>query len=59
MRPVMPVEAENSEAAYEDYVSDRFDWGDERNLVAYRWCEAWNKIAEVKTDCGEKPEGVE
>ena len=57
----MPPAAAESEALYETWVSDRFDWGDRRNLLAWRWCQSYNRYAPpiAKTDCGPKPEGVE
>ena len=58
-RPAYPDEALTSEAAHEAWTDDALDWGDRRNLLAYRWCQLWNTFAEVKSDCGPKPEGVE
>ena len=58
-RPEMPDAALTSEAAYETWISDRLDWGDRRDGVAWRWCQLYNTFATAKTDCGAKPQGVE
>lgn len=60
-RPELTEEALSSERVYEDWVSDRFDWGDRRNLLAYRWCMSWNSIVveSARVDCGKPPEGVD
>lgn len=54
-KPVLPESAATSEKAYEDWVSDRFDWGDRRDSVAWRWCNLYNTFAQTKTDCGPAP----
>lgn len=51
----MPEAAATSEAAYEAWVSDMFDWGERRNGVAWRWCQLYNKFATTPVDCGAKP----
>lgn len=58
--PEFPIEAETSEQAYEDWVSDKFDWGKRRDLLAYRWCLAWNALVAEGywVDCGKPPEGA-
>lgn len=58
-RPVPPEGAETSEALYEQFVSDVFDWGDRRNALAYRWCKAYSEYAQEAIGCGVKPDGVE
>ena len=54
-RPEYKPEYAESEAAHEKWNDDTLDWGDRRNLLAYRWCQLWNKFAEQKTDCGIDP----
>jgi hypothetical protein len=58
-RPVYPADGATSEAAHENWANDHHDWGDRRDVVAYRWCQLWNKFASVSADCGPKPAGVE
>ena len=60
-RPALPIEAGTSEAAYEGWISDVFDWADRRNLLAYRWCQLWNRTVagDNPVDCGPAPQGVE
>ncbi|HCT35090.1 MAG TPA: hypothetical protein DF966_18240 [Sulfitobacter sp.] len=53
-RPPYP-EGDVGEALHEGWVDDALDWGDRRDLLAYRWCELWNKRAEVQTNCGPDP----
>jgi len=55
----MPEAAATSERAYEDWISDRLDWGDRRDAVAWRWCQIYNRFANSPTDCGPKPVGIE
>ncbi|UAB76941.1 hypothetical protein INR77_08780 [Erythrobacter sp. SCSIO 43205] len=57
--PTLPDDIATSEAAYESYVSDRFDYGDTGVALAYRWCQLWNNFASEPTDCGEKPDLIE
>ena len=59
VRPALPVEAQTSEQAYEQWLSDTLDWGDRRNLLAYRWCKLYSGFATEALDCGDKPDGVE
>lgn len=54
----MPESGATSEQAYENFVSDRFDWGDRRDGVAWRWCQLWNRFSAVQTDCGPRPAGI-
>lgn len=60
VRPEITEQAAVSEQAYEDFISNRLDWGDRRNLLAYRWCLAWNTVATAlhQVDCGVEPAGV-
>lgn len=58
-RPILPEAAATSEEAYENFVSDRFDWGDRRDGVAWRWCQLWNQFSKTKTDCGPKPTAID
>lgn len=58
-RPAYPANGAESEEAHEGWVDDALDWGDRRNLLAYRWCMAWNKYAAIPVDCGPAPEGLE
>lgn len=58
-RPEYPQGAVDSEDLHENWVSDALDWGDRRDLLAYRWCELWNKFAKEPVDCGVKPPGVD
>lgn len=54
-RPVLSEEATTSEAAYENWLSDTLDWGERRNLLAYRWCLAYSRFASEPIDCGADP----
>ncbi|MXP43004.1 hypothetical protein [Allopontixanthobacter sediminis] len=56
LRPVYPVEALTSESAHEAWQDDALDWGDRKNLLAYRWCVLWNSFASEPVDCGAVPE---
>ena len=54
-RPDYKPEYATSEDAHEGWVDNVMDWGDRRNLLAFRWCQLWNQYAEQKTDCGPDP----
>jgi hypothetical protein len=58
-RPTYPADGATSEAAHETWANNHHDWGDRRDIVAYRWCQLWNSFASIKTDCGAKPDGVD
>jgi hypothetical protein len=58
-RPEYPQGADDSEDLHESWVSNALDWGDRKNLLAYRWCELWNKFATEAVDCGVKPIGID
>lgn len=57
-RPAYPADGATSEAAHETWANDHHDWGDRRDVVAYRWCQLWNSFASEKADCGPMPDGV-
>lgn len=60
-RPVLPIDAVNSEAAYDRWNNDALDWGERRDLLAFRWCSLYNSFAPPasRSNCGPRPEGVD